>query len=333
MNKGWEIENEWDKRSWWGNMSWSWRERMNQVLVNIFVKNTLLSSSLQAVCDDTFPSVLPMPMSIVKEGNINSFHVFALLPFLLLLQHSQPWKSSKLQMTVWCHALLLVGKIQMLLVSFFLNTFTVKHEVIFSLWFSKWRLVEFLAANWGQSLLQQTHPHLYWGNISPPTSMLGNIFPTHIFIGEIFRHPHLYWGNVSPPTSILGESFLCAWRNTYIKFPVWFGLRPSWSACNRHGCFSLELRWTGEAWRLAAPQTQKVQSPDFSFDSASEKDGNDNADNKDGSIWCKTCKCFGSRQWFNPQRLVLLVLTWKWNLGGILMIQQMLVKGSSMGKF
>ena len=62
---------------------------MNQVLVNIFVKNTLLSSSLQAVCDDTFPSVLSMPMSIVKEGNINSFHVFA-LPLLLLLQHSQP---------------------------------------------------------------------------------------------------------------------------------------------------------------------------------------------------------------------------------------------------
>ena len=36
--------------------------------------------------------------------------------------------------------------------------------------------------------------------------------------------------------------------------------------------------------RLGASQTQKVQSPDFSFDSASEKDGNDNADNKDGSI-------------------------------------------------
>ena len=122
-------------------------------------------------------------------------------------------------MTVWCHALLLAGKIQMLPVSFFLNTFTVKLEVIFSLWFSKWRLVEFLAANWGQSLLQQTHPHLYWGNISPPTStyigkfspptsLLGNIFPTHVYIGGKFslcvaQHIHQISSLIWPETQLI----------------------------------------------------------------------------------------------------------------------------------
>ena len=91
-------------------------------------------------------------------------------------------------------------------------------EVIFSLWFSKWRLVEFLAANWGQSLLQQTHPHLYWGNISPPTSilgkfspptsMLGTIFPTRVYIGGKFslcvaQHIHQISSLIWPETQLI----------------------------------------------------------------------------------------------------------------------------------
>ena len=111
-----------------------------------------------------------------QRGNINSFHVFALLPFLLLLQHSQPWKSSKLQMTVWCHALLLAGKIQMLLVSFLLNTFTGKT-------WSNFFLSGFPSGDWSSSSPQ------IGGKVCSSK-------PTHIFIGEIFPHPRLYWGKV-----------------------------------------------------------------------------------------------------------------------------------------
>ena len=37
------------------------------------------------------------------------------------------------------------------------------------------------------------HPRLCWGIFSPPTSLLGKYFATHIFIGEIFP-THVYIG-------------------------------------------------------------------------------------------------------------------------------------------